>query len=77
MFLDPMPWSLADLYIFGNASVLEGLTIWQAVQMNFEKAKISNFLKKKKSLLIFKMLKDPCQCIILSKASSTILRLPL
>lgn len=53
MFLDPVPWLLADLYIFGNASVLEGLTIWQAVQMNFEKAKISNFPKEKKKKGIF------------------------
>lgn len=82
MLLDPVPWLLADLYIFGNASASEGLTIWWAVKssvkMNFEKAEIkqTNF-PQKYFLLIFEMLKGPHQCIILSKESFALQRLPV
>lgn len=33
MLLDHVSWLLADLYIFGNVSALEGLTIWQVVKV--------------------------------------------
>lgn len=33
MLFDLVPWLLADLHNFGNASTLEGLTFWQAVEV--------------------------------------------
>lgn len=77
MLFDPVPWLLADLRNSGNASALEGLTSWQAVKVlsleEFWKSqdKQTNFLKKY-FLLIFYMLKGPCQWIILSKESSAL-----